>query len=270
MPALPSADDADHRSWLVCVATSHELRPLKRPLHLTRSGEEPAAPCFSGRAGGHRLSVLQTGIGPARAQQAVTRVLDRRSCRGVISVGLSGGLRSDLTSGTLVLGDRWALVEGDRLGAVRTIGPPSDGRLKAAALRAAGVCGLTVHEGRLVTADHVVGSPEEKHALAVGTDALAVDMESGAIAEAALAAGVAVVAVRVILDPLDEALNVSPESFLLADGSSSMWKTGLAVATRPMQLPVLWRVGRRSSRAMALLTRWLCRFCDEEQLVERA
>jgi len=270
MPALPSADDADHRSWLVCVATAHELRPLKRPFDLTRSDEEHVAPYFRGRGGRHRLFVLQTGIGPARARHAVTRILDRRSCRGVISVGLSGGLRSDLSSGTLVLGDRWALVEGDRLDAVRPIGPPADGRLKAAALRAAGRCGLTVHEGRLVTTDHVVGRPEDKHALAVRTDALAVDMESGAIAEAALSAGVAVVAVRAILDPLDEALNVTPESFLRADGSSSVWKTGLAVAARPMQLPLLWRVGRRSSRAMALLTRWLCRFWDEEQAVQRA
>jgi len=269
MSASPSADDAHHRFWLVCVATSHELRPLKRFLNLKRSGEEHAAPCFHGRSGCHRLLVLQTGMGPARAQQTVTRFLDRRSYRGVISVGLSGGLRSDLSSGTLVLGDRWALVEGDRLGTVRAIGPPADGRLKAAALRAAGACGLTVHEGRLATADHLVGRPEEKHALAARTDALAVDMESGAIAEAALAAGVAVVALRVILDPLDEALNVAPDSFLLADGSSSFWKSGLAVAARPMQLPALWRVGRRSSRAMALLTRWLCRFWDEEPAIDR-
>lgn len=268
MSAPPSVDEAHHRFWLVCVATSHELRPLKRSLILTPSREEHAAPFFHGRAAGHRLSVLQTGMGPARAQHTVTRFLDRRSCRGVISVGLSGGLRPDLSSGTLVLGDRWALVEGDQLGAVRAIGPPADGWLKAAVLRAAGACGLTVHEGRLATSDHVVGRPDEKHALAARTDALAVDMESGAIAEAALAAGIAVVAVRAILDPLDEVLNVNPDSFLLADGSSSIWKSGLTVAARPMQLPALWRVGRRSSRAMALLARWLCRFWDEELTVD--
>jgi adenosylhomocysteine nucleosidase len=268
MSAPPSAGDAPHRFWLVCVATSHELRPLKRSLNLTRSGEEHAAPIFHGCSGWNRLSVLQTGVGPTRAQQAVAPFLDRRFCRGVISVGLSGGLRSDLTTGTLVVGDRWALVEGDPLDVVRVIGPPADGRLKAVALRAAVACGLSVHEGRLATADHVVGRPEEKHALSGRTDALAVDMESGAIAEVALAAGVAVVAVRAILDPLDEALTVAPDAFLLADGSSSIWKSGLAVAARPMQLPALWRVGRQSRLAMALLTRWLSRFWDEAPAVE--
>lgn len=175
-----------------------------------------------------------------------------------------------------MLGDHWALVGGlsgarlhsDRPGAVRAVGPPPDRWLRAAALRAAGVCGVTVHEGRLATAGHLVGTREEKQAVAARTDALAVDMESGAIAEAALAAGVAVVAVRAILDPLDEALNVAPDAFLRADGSTSIWKSGLAVAARPMQLPALWGVGRRSSRAMALLTRWLCRFWDEEPAVD--
>jgi adenosylhomocysteine nucleosidase len=233
-------------------------------LHLQRSCEDDSALLFQGRAGLHRLSVLQTGIGPVRAQQAVARFLNLRSCQGVISLGLSGGLRPDLPSGTLVMGDRWVRVEGDRLGTVRAVGPPAGRRLWAAALRAAGACRLTVHDGWLATADHLVGTPEIKRALAVRTDALAVDMESGAIAEAALAAGVDVVAVRAILDPLDEALNIVPESFLRADGSSSVWKSGLAMAARPMRLPALWDVGRRSTRAMGLLARWLCRFWDEE------
>lgn len=249
------------------MATAHELRPLKRPLNLHRSGEEDSAPLFQGRAGSHRLSVLQTGIGPARAQRAVARYLGRRPCLGVISVGLSGGLRPDLPSGALVFGDTWIRLgrqpEEGRFGMPQSIGPPVDRCLRKTALRAAGDCGLSVHEGRLATVDRLAGTPEEKRALAAWTDALAVDMESGAIAEAALAAGIAVVAVRTILDPLDEVLPVAPETFLLANGSSSIWKSGFAVAVRPMQWPVLWDVGRRSSRAMTVLARWLGRFWGE-------
>jgi adenosylhomocysteine nucleosidase len=269
----PPTDDEQHRHWLVCVATAHELRPLKRLLRLQRSGEDDSFPLFQGRAGLHRLSVLQTGIGPVRAQQAVDRFLKLQSCRGVISVGLSGGLRPDLPSGTLVMGDHWIRLGGIRLGdrlagnrfdTVRAIGPPAGRRLRVAVLRAAEACGLTVHEGRLATADHLIGTPEEKRAVAARTDALAVDMESSSIAEAALAAGVNVVALRAILDPLDELLNVTPDSFLLADGSTSIWKSVLAAAARPMRLPALWDVGRRSSLAMGLLGRWLCRFWDDE------
>jgi adenosylhomocysteine nucleosidase len=270
--APPSTDVEQQPRWLVCVATAHELRPLKRPFHLQQSGEDRSTPVFQGRAGLHRLSVLQTGFGPVRAQQMVARFLKQRSCLGVISVGLSGGLRPELPSGTLVMGDHWirlgARLAGDRFDAVRAVGPPADRRLRAAVLHAAETCGLTVHKGLLATADHLVGTPEEKRALAARTDALAVDMESGAIAEAALAAGVAIVAVRTILDPFDEALNLEPELFLLPDGSSSIWKSVLAVASRPMQLPALWDVGRRSTRAMGLLARWLCRFWDQEPTVD--
>jgi len=87
--------------------------------------------------------------------------------------------------------------------------------------------------------------------------------------EVALAAGLPVVAARVILDPLEEALPVSPEEFLNPDGSSSIWKSGLAVAARPVRLPMLWDVGRRSTHAMELLGRWLWRFLDTDTAADR-
>ncbi|HTP42582.1 MAG TPA: hypothetical protein VML36_09160 [Nitrospiria bacterium] len=264
MTALPPMNKAHPLRWLVCVATAYELTHLTRTLHLQPSGKEDSAPYFEGRVGSHLLSVLQTGVGPARAYRLVACALKRRSWLGVISVGLSGGLRPWLPSGSLVIGDRWIRVEGGLPGAIRSIGPPVDQGLKEAALRAARVCGLTVHEGRLATADRLIGSPADKHALAERTDAMAVDMESGAVAEAALAAGVAAVAVRAILDPVDEALPLSPESFLHADGSLSIWNSGIDIALRPSLWPVLWGVGRRSAQAMSLLACWLGRLWDQD------
>ncbi|HUJ79116.1 MAG TPA: hypothetical protein VLY45_02230 [Nitrospiria bacterium] len=268
MTATPPTDGSDHPRWLVCVATAFELSQLKRPLQLHRLGKEDTAPVFDGRVGPHRLSVLQTGFGPARAYHVTVNALKRRSCLGVVSVGLSGGLQPDLPSGALVIGDCWTRVgppgEEGRFDALRTIGPPADRRLRTAALRAAGACGLAVHEGRLATSDCLIGAPEEKRALAARTGALAVDMESGAVAEAALEASVTVVAVRAVLDPVAEALIISPEAFLLPDGSTSVWKSGRAVSGRPSQWPGLWGVGRRGARAMALLARWLCLLWAQE------
>jgi adenosylhomocysteine nucleosidase len=270
MTVPPPRDDTNPVHWLVYVATAYELNQLKRPLQLQPVGKEGSAPCFEGRVGPHHLTVFQTGIGPARAFQVAAFTLNRRPCHGVISVGLSGGLRPGLPSGSLVIGDRWVRVEGGLTGTVRHIGPPTDQRLKGAVLRAARDCGLAVKEGWLATSDCLVGLSGDKHALAARTDALAVDMESGAVAEAALAAGVSVVAVRAILDAVDEALPLSPESFLLADGSTSIWKSGVAIAVRPSQWPVLWGVGRRSARAMALLACWLCRLWDQEPAAQDA
>ena len=144
----------------------------------------------------------------------------------------------------------------------RAVGPPGARRLLERAVQAATDGGLAVHHGTLLTMDRVVGGVEAKRRLAVQTGAAAVDMESGAIAEAALAAAVEPVAVRVILDGVDESLDVAPDRFLRPDGSVSMWQCGLAVAARPSLLPTLWRLGRRSTRAMTLAARCLCRFFD--------
>jgi len=259
--------DVTDRPWLVCVATAHELRPLKRCFGLMPTTRSDSVPCFEGRAGRHRLMVLQTGIGPDRARRAVATWLEQRMCRGVVSVGVSGGLQGALGTGVLVIGDRWIRIEAravhDQDELLRHIGPPADRRLRGAAILAAGRCGVAVHEGILATAEQLIGTVQDKRALAGRTGALAVDMESGAVAEAAIAAGVAVVAARVILDPADEALELSPESFLREDGSPSIWKSGLAVMTGPVQWPVLWNVGRRTTRAMELLTQWLRRFLEE-------
>jgi nucleoside phosphorylase len=261
-----TAGDPISGEWLICVATAHERHPLTRPLGLIRAGDVETAPLFEGRVGGHPVIVVQTGIGPKRAHRVVAHLLEHRmrgeGCLGVISIGVSGGLQSSLPTGAFVIGDCWVRVEG-RFEGVRTIGPPADRGLCSAALRAADACGIAARKGVLVTVEHLAGAVDEKRALAVRTTGLAVDMESGAIAEAAMAAGIPVMAARVILDPLDEALDVPPERFLRSDGSSAVWKSALAVATRPAQLPVLWEIGHRSTRAMALLGRWLCRMLEK-------
>lgn len=253
--------------WLVCVATAHELRPLRRPLDLVRSPRASAAPLYEGCVGRQRVVVMQTGIGPERAHRTVTQWLAQQACQGVISIGVSGGLRPSLVSGTLIIGDQWVRLEkrsgGDRFERLQSVGPPRDRRLRDAALRAAGLCGIPAHEGELAMVNGLAGTVGDKQALAERTAALAVDMESAAIAESAIAAGTAVIAARVILDPVDEALDVSPERFLREDGSLSVWKSGLAVMGRPAQWPALWRMGRRSTRAMEVLARWLCRVLDE-------
>ena len=131
------------------------------------------------------------------------------------------------------------------------------------ARRVAADDGLPIHVGGLLTVDRVVGNVEEKRALAAETGAAAVDMESGAVAEAALAAAVEVVAVRAILDPVAEPLDVPPDRFLHPDGSLAMWKNALYVEMRPGRLPALWALGQRSEQAMHLVVWWLCRFFDD-------
>jgi nucleoside phosphorylase len=219
-------------------------------------------PLFEGAHHGQGIVLLQTGVGPDRAREAAAWLLAARPCRGIFSIGLSGGLQAGLAPGAMVIGDRW-VVPGDPA-LPRAVGPPAgDHRLRDRAVRAAVAFGCRPCEGILLTVDRVIGGVEEKRSLAARTGAVAVDMESGAIAEAAAAAAVEMAAVRVILDSLDEPLETLPERYVRADGSLSLWRSGLAVAAHPGLLPRLWLLGRRGTAAMALAGRWLRRFLEE-------
>jgi adenosylhomocysteine nucleosidase len=219
-------------------------------------------PLFEGLRNGQPIIVLQTGAGPQRAREAVSWLLASHPCRGILSVGLSGGLQASLPPGSVVIGNRWVALEGRPL-VRRTVGPPKAHGLLDGLLRAAAGGGVPPHEGWLLTVDRLVSSVEEKRRLAAETGAAAVDMEGGALAERALAADVEPAAMRVILDDAHESLDARPLRWLRSDGSLSFRRCGLAVAAQPTLLPVLWRLGRRSTRAMALVARWLCRFFDE-------
>ena len=216
-------------------------------------------PLFCGEQKGENVLVVQTGAGPRRAADAATWLIEHEQVSGFLSVGLSGGLAPALQSGALVMGSEWSLSieKGDP---ARSIGPTADERLRERARRAAACCGVELREGRLLTVPRVVSTVEEKSAFAADTEAIAVDMESGAIAEVAMAASRQCLAVRAILDPADRRLDLRPDQFLREDGCLSLWKSGLAVAAQPGQLPSWLALGRQSGRAMSVLTHWLCQF----------
>jgi 4-hydroxy-3-methylbut-2-enyl diphosphate reductase len=147
---------------VVCAPLTVERRALSRP--------------------GSPLRVLRTGMGPQRTAAAVAR-LD--GADALIVAGVGGGLRPQMRPGDLVVATE---VRG-RDGTV----PSPSAPLLAGALRR---LGLTVHTGPLYTSDRLVDR-EERRRLAQ-TGAIAVDMESAAVAAAA--GDRPFVAVRAIVD----------------------------------------------------------------------
>ncbi|VTU00144.1 nucleoside phosphorylase : Nucleoside phosphorylase OS=Thioflavicoccus mobilis 8321 GN=Thimo_3445 PE=4 SV=1: PNP_UDP_1 [Gemmataceae bacterium] len=132
---------------------------------------------------------------------------------------------------------------------------------------AAGFCGAlvpalrvgdVVTSPRIVTADHIVGTPAEKRMLAEQHNADAVDMESAAIAEACAAKGVAFSAVRAVSDAADTAL--SPDLVrLLSGGNVSPWKAIRALVRKPALLGEFLRLARDTKLASRTLARELLR-----------
>lgn len=185
---------------------------------------------------GARFRVAQAGGRPERAL-ALARELAAHGVGALWSFGIAGGLAPDAPPGTLVVADQ-------------VIG--GDGRVFACdPALTAGVEGA--RRGIVLSARHVVASPDEKARLYRATGALSVDLESGGVAAAAEELGLPFAVVRAVADPAERAL---PPAALLGLDERGRVRLGAVLASlcrRPGQLPALIRVAQDTRAGLAAL-----------------
>ena len=139
-----------------------------------------------------RLQCLVTGMGP-RAGEAVRQRLAAGGISLVVSTGFAGGVRPGFEVGDLVMASEVIHASsGDRS---RPDSPCFD-------------LGGLASVGPFVTVEQVLAGPGEKAEAGTRFGAIAADMESAAVAQAAEQAGVAWMAVRAILDPMEVTLSI--------------------------------------------------------------
>lgn len=146
-------------------------------------------------AGKGRLLFETTGPGPAAAADGARRAV-AFGAKCLVSWGAAGALRHG-EPGDIVLAER---VIDDSLREIAT-----DASLTETLARALEPV-APIHRGTLVSAPDPVTSVAGKRALAEASGAIAVDMESAAIADVASASGLPFVVVRVIVDRSDRAV----------------------------------------------------------------
>ena len=158
---------------------------------------------------------------------------------------MAGGLDPSLQAGAILLPQE--ILGAD--GRMHECSPRWRGRLSAT---------VTALSGRLVTSAKSVGSVEDKAQLFRATGAVAVDMESAAVAEVADQHGLPFVAVRVVVD---SAADVLPRAVTAAadnEGHLQIWRLIGALALAPNELAPLLRLARRyraANRSLAAIAR---------------
>ncbi len=185
-----------------------------------------------------------SGMGSEAARLGAGALVDA-GATALVSWGMAGGLDPALTSGTLCLPAEIIAPNGPAIQTTRLWRE----RLSAAVgARRPAVC------GRLVTAARAVGSVADKAALFRETGAVAVDMESLAVAQVALSHGLPFLAVRVIVDSAGDTLPSSVTAAADAAGHLHVWRLLGALALAPTDLLGLIRLARRyraASRSLA-------------------
>ena len=177
---------------------------------------------------------------PARAPGLLTAML-QAGATALISFGIAGGIAPDVPSGTLILG-------------TRVIGPDDEAYDTSPAWREGLQAQLpNARLGGIYGSSTIIASVAEKAALFAKTGALAVDMESLAVARAAKAAGVPFGVLRAVADP---AHHILPEAALVGlneKGEPAIIPVLRSLARSPRQLPALILVAQDSGRAMRAL-----------------
>jgi nucleoside phosphorylase len=164
---------------LIFYALRRELGALRKRIG-NRGALGDGLRGFKGRLGGEELFLVATGIGIAQARESARRALQiLPRPRLVISTGVAGALSPDLKAGDLVIANR-LLIESES-GNYDEVAQIAPDRIQSAR-NALARHGLTAAAGAMLTARRVLSSPAAKRAAYARGGALAVDMESAAIA----------------------------------------------------------------------------------------
>jgi adenosylhomocysteine nucleosidase len=190
---------------------------------------------------GRRMVVIESGAGRKNAAQATESLVFGHHPQWIISAGFAGALDGRLKQGDLLVADGIADVGGRHL-AIDLKLPPAP----------------HLHVGRLLTVDRVIGEPSEKRDLGARHGALAVDMETLAVADVCSREKVRFLSVRVIIDEVDRALPRDID--LLVKKKSTAGRLGAAagaIMRRPSSVKDMWQLKEDALTASERLAKFL-------------
>lgn len=241
-----------------------------------------------GRLGGRGVVVMRSGAGRDAAAGAAEALIDGHRPPWIVSAGFAGGLVPELKRRDIVVADRIIDASGALLAvdlATGLVTEISETPETSEVSEASGVLqevphstqgGLQtqpaaepwrkpgVHVGALVTVDKIARTPQEKRALGEKHHALAVDMETFAVARACARRGVRFRAVRVVSDPVDEEL--APEVRGLVKQKSGAARLGAAfgaILNRPSSVKDMYRLRENALLATDRLAKFLAELVEK-------
>ena len=190
---------------LIFYAFARELAVFKRRVQGRRTIGIEGLRGFHARLGTSELTAVATGLGVRRASEAARRAIEAFPAADlVIATGVAGALDETLECADLVIADRLVLEREESDTAAETyLIPAADlARFEKAVQQGS----RRATAGPILTTTRILHDGAAKRAASARTGAIAVDMESAAIAAEASRRGVPFACVRAVLDTVDESI----------------------------------------------------------------
>ncbi len=185
------------------------------------------------------IVLAYSGAGANNARNASELLIAQGATR-LISWGCAAALSETLKPGDMVLADSLLDAEGAQIGIDPDWHDYSKNLLSAS---------LQIHTGSLVESIRIVATSQDKKHLHAQTAAVALDMETIAIAKAALQHKLPFLAIRAIADPVEMDLPKAINHSLNSEGDIMLGKLLLFIALHPAELPGLIKLGLHFNKA---------------------
>lgn len=191
-----------------------------------------------------RYWIAHSGAGMYNASRAAQALIEKGAQR-LISWGCAAGLADDIKPGDLVLADR----------VVSAHGQFDTDRQWLSALKRVISTNVATQIGTLFTSAELVSRSIDKRDIQQSSQAIALDMESAAIAEVAANNAVPFLAIRSIADPVSMDLPPAVLAGLNAEGQVDLTKLLRYLLTHPSEVVGLTKLGLNFHAAQKTLRR---------------
>lgn len=212
------------------VAMEEELAQLKEAISTDNVITIANQKFYDGVISDHEVTVVQSGIGKVNATIATALLIQEFNVDVVINTGSAGGIGSGLSIGDLVISTNLAYHDADNRGFGYTYGQipqmpaqyEADVEVGKLINEAAVETGWHVQKGLIVTGDSFISSDDQINQIKEHfPEALATEMEGGAVAQTCMQFGVPFAVVRAISDVADDEATVNFDEFVLLAGKRS-------------------------------------------------
>jgi adenosylhomocysteine nucleosidase len=254
MELVTNAPPADRGAgaWPTAVepaGAAMEARALTRagaPRLGVVTASQAEADCLRRRSGAAAPLTYVSGGSAARARIGAEQ-LRAEGAAGLVSFGFAVGLAPILRPGDVVVAESVVLPGG---GTIAT-----DPGWRAELMRGLAGSELNVRIARIAGSDAPLLSASAKQRAFQTTFAAAMDTESHAVAEVALAAGLPLLVVRAVAEPAETMRPAIAAAAISVDGHARSLAVVGHLAKHPFDIPAAWRFSRNGRIALEALRR---------------